>query len=106
MKKLIFAILVASATTAFAQQEPQFQRIKMDIYCGDSSAVQSITNKFGEQGFINFKSERQVGTAFEEFRGIVFVNPKTGSFTMVEKITDDVYCVIAAGDKLEPHVSK
>lgn len=33
---------------------------------------------------------------------VVFLNPTTGTFTIVEKAADDVYCILAVGGGFEP----
>lgn len=103
MKKLILISLLALSNIAIAQQTP-LQRVKMDIYCGDGAAMKRIIDKFEEKAFINFISERlMVNGQIEQFEGRLFVNEKTHSFTLIEKIVDDLYCVIGSGNSIKPH---
>jgi hypothetical protein len=33
---------------------------------------------------------------------VIFANPTTGTFTIVEKAAEDLYCIIAIGGGFEP----
>lgn len=36
----------------------------------------------------------------------MFANPKTRTWTMVEYVADEMYCVVAVGSNLEPYTEK
>ena len=100
-KQFLISALLALSSVAIAQP---LQRVKMDVYCGDGAAMKRIVDKFEEEASINFISERlMVNGQIEQFEGRLFVNKKTNSFTLIEKIVDDLYCIIGSGNSIKPH---
>ena len=92
------------SSTLFAQQG--VQKVNFDAYCSESIIISNMLEKFGEKAFINFKSQRVFNNETVYITAILFVNPKDSSWSWIEKIADDYYCVIATGDRMKPHGQK
>ena len=88
MKYLIPLLLIS--TSAVAQENPK---------CADASKIYNLLYKdYGEKPFIQFK-----GTNGSDF--IMFVNPKTDTYTVVQVI-GDMMCAVSAGGEFKPADTK
>lgn len=95
MKKLFLALAVVSSTL---YAEP----IQVTAICGGVEELRNILNKYGEKAMLNFSSYRLEGENIITYPTTMFVNPKEGSFTIVEKRDSDVFCVVTTGVDLQP----
>ena len=80
-----------------------FERVKFDAFCTDGDVMAKVLEKFGERAMLDLKSQRLLKGGTEVFDSILFSNPQKRSWTLVEKVADDVYCVVAAGAGMIPH---
>lgn len=104
MKKIL-AVLMFVAGASFAQdKEPDVKPVKFDAYCMSSKMFGVIAAKYEEQPMMVMISGRTVGEKDMEFTTVMFANPKTGSWSLVERIGEDVFCVVATGSKLAPYL--
>lgn len=104
MKKLLMITMALLSSTLFAAQD--VEKVNFEAYCSKGNIVSNMLEKFGERPFINFKSQRDVNNETVYVTAILFVNPKDSSWSWIEKIADDYYCVIATGDRMMPHGQK
>lgn len=94
MKKLL-AILLMAPAIAFADSNTDYIHREKRFPCSDWKSVQKITKDF---------EEVRIGTGLSQngdldFRKIiVYVNSKTGTFTIVEKTEDGLWCLLAHGE--------
>ena len=66
--------------------------------------VDAVTS-FNEEPVLTPRSNRDFGSGLLVPAAlVVFLNPKTGTFTIAEKI-DGMYCVIAMGENMQPFYS-
>lgn len=96
MKKLI-AILLLMPTLSFA--EPRMATY--DTVCLNGEELTSTVNEFKELPFVRGLSS-PLTQQDSRLSLVVFANPTTGTFTIVEKASDDLYCIIAIGAGFEP----
>ena len=114
MKKLMMTITMAVLSSTalademFRNQQPNtgLERVKFDAYCGNGEKVAKVLEHYGERSFIGFKSQRILNKETLAFEAILFANPKDSSWTWVEKIEEDTYCIIATGNRMVPHGRK
>lgn len=97
MKKLIF-LLCMIPSFVFAQQLINEVRT---ISCVDKQSLNEFIGGFDEYPFIRALNVPVLGV--QQYTPLViFVNPKTKSFTIVEKISEERYCILALGGNFEP----
>jgi len=76
------------------------------IVCADEKEFIGTIVSFDEEPFITALSKRDMGNGLLTPAALViFLNPKTGSFTIAEKISD-MYCVVAMGENMKPYLNE
>ena len=102
MEKYLAVILLSLSTAVNAN----LIRGAVPIVCTDEAGfVDAITN-FDEQPMLTALSNRDMGEGLLVPTSlVVFVNTKTGTFTIAEKIADK-YCVVAMGENMKPFVDE
>jgi hypothetical protein len=97
MKKLLILLCVIPSLV-FAKEVINEPRT---ISCLNKENIYKILGEFDEVPFIRALNAPVLGVA--NFNSLViFVNLKTGSFTIVEKVEEQKYCVLAVGGNFEP----
>lgn len=95
MKKLLIALMMIPSLT-FAQR---VEKVMIETYCVGLGSLEKALDAYGEIPFVRGLGEREpVGVVSL----VVFVNPLTQTWTIVEKIGTDKYCIMAAGGNFEP----
>jgi hypothetical protein len=80
---------------SFAQKE---NNATYQTVCVNLAVLESTLQEFEEIPFVRGLSDRDpIGIVSL----VIFVNPKTGSWTIVEKIKTDQYCILAVGNNFE-----
>lgn len=105
MKKLLATLMFVSAA-ALAQEKdaPKVDTVKFDAYCMSTQAIGKILGKYEEQPMMNMIVGRDVEGKSMEFVTILFANPKTGTWSLVERVGEEAFCVTATGTKIAPHI--
>jgi len=76
------------------------------IVCADEKTFIEAIAIFNEEPFITALSNRDLGNGLLTPAAlVVFLNPKTGTFTIAEKV-DEMYCVVAMGENMKPYLDK
>ena len=96
--KNVLAVLFMMPALAAAQD---LTKITQDLACVDSKALTELVTEFRELPYVRGIS-RPLDERAPARSLVVFVNPATGSFTIAEKRAEDLYCVLAIGEGLEP----
>jgi hypothetical protein len=96
MKKILaMCLLMPSLVLA----NPQIKTIQ--TMCLDAKDLTDTVNEFKELPYV-----RGISTPMAEQDAkmslVVFLNPTTGTFTIVEKAGDNLYCILAVGGGFEP----
>lgn len=81
--------LVASAQT---------NRLSIEGQCTDKDGLKTYLNKYEEVPFFRMASIRAKDKIHD---AVLFINPKTGSWTLVEDRGDGKLCVVGVGGDLE-----
>lgn len=94
-----FLLLCLIGVTQFAVAEQQY----IAAACFSLKETASLLNEFNEEPFVTGRSVR-LNPANEAIQTavIIFANPQTKTWTIVEKIEDQLYCVLATGTHLQP----
>lgn len=98
MKKLLLLVLLVS-TLSFAQESEKTVVLRFNAPCGNQLQVAKVLNEFQEKPMIEMVSVRNNGTPVE-YSTILFVNSKTQTFTIVEKLSDKMFCITVTGKDL------
>lgn len=101
MEKYLVAFLLMTSVTVSAKNIQG----SVPIVCADEKEFIDAIDSFNEEPFITALSKRDLGNGLLTPASLViFLNSKTGSFTIAEKI-DDMYCVVAMGENMQPFYS-
>lgn len=95
MKKLLATILLIPSLV-FAET---LEKALIETYCVDLATLDATLKEFNEVPFIRGESNRDpLGVVPFVF----FVNPEKGTWTLVERVARNKYCIIGIGNKFEP----
>jgi len=97
MKKLLILLCVIPSLV-FAKEVINEPRT---ISCLNKENIYKILGEFDEIPFIRALNAPVLGVANLNSL-VIFVNLKTGSFTIVEKVEEQKYCILAVGGNFEP----
>jgi hypothetical protein len=100
MEKYLAAILLSASFSVNANA------IKgtVPIVCSDEKTFVETMLEFGETPLLTALSNRDMGEGMLVPAALViFVNPKTNTFTIAEKIAD-MYCAVAMGENMKPFI--
>jgi hypothetical protein len=98
------ALTVGVANISIASE---VQRFPTELICGSEAGMAEVLEKYGEIPFATMTSNREVpivGLTVSPL--VIFVNPKTKTYTMIEQITKDLYCVVAIGENINPYIEE
>ena len=97
MKKLL-VLLCMIPNLVFAQEVMNEPRT---ISCVNKESIYKLVGNFDEIPFIRALNVPVLGLlTFTSL--VIFVNTKTGSFSIVEKVEEQKYCILAVGASFEP----
>lgn len=96
--KFIAALLLLVPLTVLADVKV----INLPIYCISIETLSEVLEKHGEEAAMTMSSSRDIQDQIITSSTVLFVNFKTKTWTMVERLTNDNYCVIAIGDNITP----
>jgi hypothetical protein len=92
MKTFLAALLMLPAMAV--SQEAK----RIDLACVSLKQLVEVTNKYDELPLLRGTSVRNGVTQVL----VMYANTETGSFTMVEKVGDDSFCVLSVGGNFQP----
>lgn len=75
--------------------------MKYNGACGDKKEFADVITNYSELPFAGGISNRSLD-GLPDRKMVIFVNPETLTWTIAEKVTEDVYCVIALGTGFTP----
>jgi hypothetical protein len=96
MKKILAMFLLMPSLVL---ANPRIQNA--ETICLDSKQLSETVHEFKELPYVRGIS-MPISQDDVKFSLVVFVNPKTGSFTIAEKRADNLYCIIAIGTDFAP----
>jgi hypothetical protein len=81
-----------------------YKNTKMVCVVGDE--LRDSLNQYSEKPMLSLNSNRIVDqgetNSIVKFQAILFVNASTGSWTLVERHSENLYCIAALGEQLKP----
>lgn len=99
MEKYIAAVLLTFTSASFAQEKVT---TTFESYCITEKDLVTTIDKYTEDPLARGMSLRRTGTKEIKVPMVIFVNKKERTFSVAEKMGDDLYCVIAIGDNFVP----
>lgn len=73
--------------------------------CTDLKSVSEVLKKYGEEPAFTGVSTREIAGKFIPISMVIFINNKTKSWTIVEKYSENIYCVSGMGPEISPYFS-
>ena len=101
---LLFAVTV-NTTTVANESELTF-RTPFDAICTTQQIFGETMLKYGETPIMRGQSVRNVDGVMGFMNTVLFMNLETGTWTLAEKITDNVFCVMAMGQNWQVYRGK
>lgn len=104
MLKLLLASLaltVGIIQTSIASEPSQ---IDSKITCASFAVINEALEKYGEKPFVTMTAYRIFKDRAVEVPAVMFVNPKTKTYTIVEKFNERFYCVVSIGEEVSPYL--
>ena len=104
----IVALVIALAvnTTAVADESELTFRTPFDAICTTQQIFGETMLKYGETPIMRGQSVRNVDGVMVFMNTVLFMNLETGTWTLAEKITDNVFCVMAMGQNWQVYQGK
>jgi hypothetical protein len=90
--------LIALACLLFAPfSRSEIPPVLIEIECGTEKDVTAMLTLVGEVPFIKAVSTNTDGEKVVLMPTILFVNPKTRTWSLIQKHADDKFCLVASG---------
>ena len=78
-----------------------FTVASVDTICISLKQLTEITDEAQEIPYVRGQSH-PIMTEGAPLSMVIFVNPTTGTFTIAERVSQDMYCLLALGSRFEP----
>ena len=104
MSKIIIALagflfFISAAAESFKDAAV----VKFDALCMPAKSLVETSEEFGEIPMMRGTGIRVIDKDLTvENSTVVFANPKSWSWTIWERVNEDIYCIVAIGKGLEP----
>ena len=108
MKKSIVALLATVGMLCAQSAWPQSQVINIPTACTTTEALAALLAEYDETPALTMTSVRASKEKNKSTTNytLMFINYETKSWTLIERMSDNVFCVIAAGGSATPYVKK
>ena len=94
--RLISTALAVMLWTGVAMAQDSTTEVMRSSLCIDSADLETLTDRFDETPIA-----RGIAVYPTPSSMVIFINVATGSFTVVERVATDRYCVISVGGSFE-----
>lgn len=103
MLKKILTLIALTAGIIHPSTASEITLFPTSLMCVDKRGITQTITEFEELSFAGGVSMRDLpGVGLVKNNLVIFVNPKTQSWTIVERFTKDMYCVVAVGEGFRP----
>lgn len=97
-KLILLSLTILLVNTARADITVDFEG-----YCMNELQLNNLLQKYNEKPMFRMSSTRILSeNMVKNSPTTLYANPKEGSWTLVEKSTDELYCVVATGMGITP----
>jgi len=101
--RILLVLLLLLTYNAHAAEESRFVKLKASVTCGPWEEVEKLLEKYGEKPFLRAITNRYNEIGNSAVGTIIFVNPISNSFSIFEEWNEETYCLISAGQYLQPY---
>ena len=101
MKSFIAVLALTPALALATPPGSDFSVATVDTICVSLKQLTEITDEAQEIPYVRGQSH-PIMTEGAPLSMVVFVNPTTGTFTIAERVAQDMYCILALGSRFEP----
>jgi hypothetical protein len=103
MSKNILASLMLSLSMYQSVAAQEVITVDIPAMCVGIAPLSEMLGEFGETPAMVMTSKREIqGTAMSN-NIVLFVNFKEKTYTLVERVAKDTYCILAIGDSIRPY---
>jgi len=101
MKKIFSMFLLMPALVLANPPKEDFIVGSMETVCVSLKNLTEIIDEAQEIPYVRGQSH-PIMSQGSPLAMVIFVNPKTGTFTISERVDRDTYCILALGSRFEP----
>jgi hypothetical protein len=105
MKKILAILLmmpvIAVSDVRIIEVNQEVKTVPIPAYCVTLQQLSDILDEHDELPLIRGKSVRETDKEPSVNPLVLFMNGKTGSWTIAEKIPSNLYCIIAVGAEMQ-----
>ena len=98
--KYIIALLFLLPTLVFSQNNG-VRVLKFDVQCVNAQTLSAFLTEFGEKSIFRGISNRETASGSVSIVTVFYFNRETMSWTMVERVDTDLFCVVGMGTDIE-----
>ncbi len=103
MKPLLDTLRLSLVTAFFFPLFAQSEIIyPTQLVCVTAQELVPVLEKYQEKPILKFSSHRVVGNSQGHLQSVLYMNPTTKTWTLVEQWAEDLYCVVSIGSEAEP----
>ena len=97
LSALVISVGMLLSGAAYSQAQPT-----VPVECAGEAALLAMLREYGEKPLLIASSQRRRGGQSWDFPAVLFSNPSTGSWTLVEEHGPDLFCAVAMGESIRP----
>ena len=101
MKLFLVTLALMPALAWASPPGSDFTVATVDTICISLKQLTEITDEAQELPYVRGQSH-PIMTEGAPLAMVIFVNPTTGTFTVAERVNQDMYCILALGSRFEP----
>jgi hypothetical protein len=102
MMTILLAVLFT--TKSYSQNKSDPTIVKVEAVCISEKDLESVIDgEFKELPMLTMVSTREINGKEIAIPAVMFVNPKTQTWTIVEKWADNRYCIVGVGANVAPY---
>lgn len=104
LKKILasLALTVGIIHPSIASEEEVY--FVTEFPCVSLEQLSRVLEKHKEEPFLHGSSRREIAGKIVSIPMVIFVNPKTKTWTMIETYGKDIYCAAGLGQKISPYL--
>ena len=105
MNRFLVVLALAFVTSGCAANPPLVMR-PTDVICVDAATLAQTLANYGEKPAITMGTNREIAGKTEPLATVLFINYTTKTWTIAERINDDLFCVTGVGNNIQPYLPK
>jgi len=103
LNKILTSLALTVGLTIQPSIASEAKKVPVDLICVNLETLDELLTEFGEEAALTMMVNRESKTGISSNPMVFFMNPKTKSWTLVEKISEKYYCVVALGENVKPY---